>query len=241
MFRRHSAIAVVTGASSGIGRAVAQGLAKEGVTVCAVGRNNKELQEIARHDDDLSDRFRIFTADLDKDDDIDSLVVELNSTFEGIDILVHSAGVINLGSIASSAVAEFDDMYRINVRAPFLLTQKLLTALDSRNGQVVFINSSAGISAKPGAAQYAATKHALKAIADSLRQEVNDSGIRVLSVYPGRTASPMQEKVSRLEGRGYEPERLLQPTDIASIIVNTLKLPRTAEVTDINIRHHAKV
>jgi NADP-dependent 3-hydroxy acid dehydrogenase YdfG len=241
MFRRQSAVAVVTGASSGIGRAIAQGLANEGMTVCVVGRNSKELQQLAQHDPALAHRLKVFTADLDKDGDIDSLVDEVNSTFDGIDILVHSAGIINLGSIASSAVAEFDDMYRINVRAPFVLTQKLLAALDHRNGQVVFINSSAGMSAKPGVAQYAATKHALKAVADSLRQEVNDRGIRVLSVYPGRTASPMQEKVFRLEGRDYEPERLLQPADVASIIVSTLKLPRTAEVTDINIRNHAKI
>jgi NADP-dependent 3-hydroxy acid dehydrogenase YdfG len=241
MFSHDSAIAVVTGASSGIGRAVSQGLAREGVTVCMVGRNSKELQELERYDSGSSGVCRGFTADLGNDEDIDSLVGELKSRFEGIDILVHSAGVINLGSVSSSAVDDLDDMYRINVRAPFLLTQKLLASLDNKNGQVVFVNSSAGRSAKPGAAQYAATKHGLKAIADSLRQEVNCRGIRVLSVYPGRTASPMQEKVYRLEGRDYAPELLLQPADIASIIVSSLKLPRTAEVTDIDIRHHAKV
>ena len=85
-------------------------------------------------------------------------------------------------------------------------------------------------------AQYDLTKHALKAIADSLRGEVNPDGVRVLSVYLGRTASEMQERIHQAEGRPYRPELLLQPQDVASVIVNALSLPRTAEVTDIHIR-----
>lgn len=79
----------------------------------------------------------------------------------------------------------------------------------------MFINSSVGIVARGGIGPYAATKHALKAIADSLRDEVNKDGIRVLSIFLGRTATPMQEEVHRLEGKPYRPERLLQPEDVA--------------------------
>jgi NADP-dependent 3-hydroxy acid dehydrogenase YdfG len=105
-----------------------------------------------------------------------------------------------------------------------------------RQGQIVFINSSAGLTAKAGAGQYAATKFALKAIADSLRAEVNALGLRVLSVYPGRTASPMQAAIYKMEGKAYNPERLLQPEDVAACVINALSLPRTAEVTDIQVR-----
>jgi NADP-dependent 3-hydroxy acid dehydrogenase YdfG len=100
----------------------------------------------------------------------------------------------------------------------------------------VFINSSAGLGAKAGVGQYAASKHALKAIADSLRAEVNALGLRVLSVFPGRTASPMQAAVHALEGKAYHPESLLQPQDVAAVVLNALSLPRSAEVTDISIR-----
>ena len=85
-------------------------------------------------------------------------------------------------------------------------------------------------------AQYDSTKHALKAVADSLRGEINTHGVRVLSVYLGRTASEMQERIYQMEGRPYRPELLLQPGDVASIIVSALSLPSTAEVTDISIR-----
>jgi NADP-dependent 3-hydroxy acid dehydrogenase YdfG len=84
--------------------------------------------------------------------------------------------------------------------------------------------------------QYDATKHALKAIADSLRAEVNSYGVRVLSVYPGRTATDMQARIHKAEDRSYRPELLLQPADVASVILNALLVPRTAEVTDIHIR-----
>jgi NADP-dependent 3-hydroxy acid dehydrogenase YdfG len=108
--------------------------------------------------------------------------------------------------------------------------------LKERHGQVVFINSSSAIAAKPMSAQYDSTKHALKAIADSLRAEVNLHGVRVLSVYLGRTASEMQERIYQMQGKVYRPELLLQPADVASVLVNALSLPRTAEVTDISIR-----
>jgi NADP-dependent 3-hydroxy acid dehydrogenase YdfG len=108
--------------------------------------------------------------------------------------------------------------------------------LKLQRGQVVFINSSSALTAKPSSAQYDATKHALKAVADSLRGEVNQLGIRVLSVYLGRTATEMQERIHILEGRPYRPDLLLQPEDVASVVINALSLPDTAEVTDIHIR-----
>jgi NADP-dependent 3-hydroxy acid dehydrogenase YdfG len=101
---------------------------------------------------------------------------------------------------------------------------------------VVFINSTAGLVARAGVAQYAATKHALRAMADSLREEVNADGVRVLSVFLGRTATPLQAALHEREGRRYRPERLVQPADVASLVVHALTLPRTAEVTDLTIR-----
>jgi NADP-dependent 3-hydroxy acid dehydrogenase YdfG len=101
---------------------------------------------------------------------------------------------------------------------------------------VVFINSSDGLSARGQVGPYSATKHALKALADSFREEVNTEGLRVLSVYLGRTASPMQERIHAAEGKAYHPEYLVQPSDVGTMVLNALCLPRTAEVTDISIR-----
>ena len=91
--------------------------------------------------------------------------------------------------------------------------------LRTRRGQVVFVNSTIGLSTRAGAGQFAATQHALRAVADTLRDEVNPDGIRVTSVYPGRTATPRQATLHAHEGRTYRPERLMQPDDVAAMVV----------------------
>jgi NADP-dependent 3-hydroxy acid dehydrogenase YdfG len=228
-------IAVVTGASSGIGEAIAMGLAAQGVTLCLVGRRMETLEAIASRAR-VSAQAHSYQVDLTRDKDIHELTARLQQDFGSIDMLIHSAGVIARGRIEIASVEDFDRQYRTNVRAPYLLTQASLPLLRARRGQIIFINSSVGLTAKADVAQYAATKHALKAIADSLRAEVNADGMRVLSVFLGRTASPMQAAVHEDEGRTYRPEQLLQPEDVATVVIQVLALPRTAEVTDIQIR-----
>ena len=153
-----------------------------------------------------------------------------------LDILVHSAGVVRVDGSSAGGHEGFDEMYRTNVLAPYLLSRAALPLLRRRPGQVVFINSSAGMTVPSGVSQYAASKHALKAVADGLRAEVNAEGIRVLSIFPGRTATPAQQQLYSEQSRPYFPERLLQPDDIATLVMTSLLLPRTAEVTDLHIR-----
>lgn len=229
-------IAVVTGAGSGIGRAIALSLVSGEVRVCLVDRDLERLEAVANGAQRSSEFISIYKADLGIDDDVRHLTRDFQRNFGAIDILIHSAGVISMGKIERASIEGFDLQYRINVRAPYLLTQAFLPMLKLRRGQVVFINSSAGLTAKAGVAQYAATKHALKAVADSLREEVNADGVRVLSVYPGRTASPMQASVHAMEDKIYVPEKLMQPEDVATVVLSALCLPRTTEVTDISVR-----
>jgi NADP-dependent 3-hydroxy acid dehydrogenase YdfG len=229
-------VAVVTGASSGIGKATALSLAEHGATVCLVARRLEQLEIIASSSRAIPPKLRAYQADLSRDEDISHLTRRLKEDLGSIDILIHSAGVFSLAPIDKASVTDFERQYRTNVVAPYALTQALLPMLRSRHGDIVFINSTAGLVARAKVSQYAATKHALKAIADSLREEVSEDGIRVLSVYAGRTASPMQVTVHAMENKEYQPRNLIQPTDIASMIVSVLSLPRTAEVTEIRMR-----
>jgi len=187
-------VAVVTGGTSGVGRAIAEALTAGGAQVLAVGRATVDLTD-------------------------DVAIARFAATQTRVDILVHSAGVFT-----GEAVAQ------VNARAPELLTRALLPLLK----QVVFINSSVALRSDAG--PYADSKRALKAFADRLRDEVNPAGVRVLSVYLGRTATPMQARIYEQERRPYQPERLLQPADVAAVVVNALQLPRTAEVTEISVR-----
>nr|MBA2641979.1 SDR family NAD(P)-dependent oxidoreductase [Actinomycetota bacterium] len=125
--------------------------------------------------------------------------------------------------------------------APLQLTEVLLPALRKARGQVVFVNSSAANRPSVANAMYAATKRDLRAVADSLRDEVNPDGVRVLSVYAGRTATPMQEAVHEHEHRTYTPQLLMRPEDVTHVVLAALTLPPSAEITDVSLRPMAKL
>jgi NAD(P)-dependent dehydrogenase (short-subunit alcohol dehydrogenase family) len=231
-----SQIAVVTGATSGVGRAIALTLAEQGAIVCLVGRNEKALRLVTEEVRRVCPQARSFKVDLTLDDEIRELERALEQEFDRLHILVHSAAVIALGRLEKASIENLDHQYQVNVRAPFIVTQLLLPLLRMARGQIVFINSSVGVKAQAHASQYAATKHALRAMADSLRDEVNADGLRVLSVFLGRTATPMQAEIHRWEGKEYHPEQLIQPQDVSRIVSNLLSLSPTVEVTEIHIR-----
>lgn len=228
--------AVVTGAGGGIGRAIAQSLARAGARLCLVGRTERTLEETAVIIRKDSPRVLISVTDLTVDEQTGHLADSLRREFGEADLLVHSSGVISRGKVETEPARDFDRQYHANVRGPYVLTQQLLPLIRVCSGQIVFINSSVGLRASPGASQFSATQHALKALADSLREEVNPDGIRVLSVYPGRTATSRQAALYEESGEDYRAELLLQPEDIAAIVLAAVSLPRTAEVTDISIR-----
>ena len=233
-------VAVIAGAGSGIGKAIAMGLAPLGSSLYLIGRNKEKLDEVS-HGAKGAPRVVACAADLARDDDIRRVCDDVYNEFGKVDILVHSLGVFASGAVDIASLDDFDMQFRTNLRAPYALTKTLLPMITPMKGQVVFINSSAGYhSGRAGLSQYAATKHGLRAFADSLREEINPNGMRVLSVYPGRTATPMQEAVHGIEGKPYNPSLLLQPEDVASVVIHALGLPGTAEVTDICIRPMVK-
>lgn len=224
---------LVTGASSGIGRAVTLLLAHEEVNLHLVGRDDKVLAELGRQARSWGAQTHLYTLDLLEDDALRRFAEGFTAP---LGALVHSAGIVTLGTLRDADIEDFDAQYRLNVRAPYLLTQLLLGRLEQAQGQVVFINSGSGLNARAGWGQYAATKHALRAVADSLRAEAAGSGVRVVSVYPGRTATPMQKSVHEQEGQLYDPSRYIQPADVAAVVKGALELSPTASVTDVTVR-----
>lgn len=224
--------AVITGATRGIGKAIALELARSGATLCLLGRDQSALQSVAAATSPAS--ARIFPADLSNDDSLAQVSAQLNQ-LETIDVLIHNAGLVEPGAFQSASVATLDALYRVNLRLPFALTQALLPKLLTNKGQIAFINSTFGLIARANFSQYVATKFALKGLADSLRDEVHTAGVRVITVYPGGTATDMQVAIHAYHRRDYQPETLMQPEDVAQAVVSTLKTPRTAEITDLQI------
>jgi NAD(P)-dependent dehydrogenase (short-subunit alcohol dehydrogenase family) len=226
-------VALITGAGSGIGRSIALRLAGQGMRVGLVGRSLPRLEAVAAEVEPVG---VCLAADLAVDEDVQALAAAVKGELGRLDVLVHSAGLFAYGAFGEAPIEDLDRQYRVNLRAPWLLTTLLLPMLRASQGQVVFVNSSAGLAAGVANGQYAATKAGLKAAADSLRQAVNPDGVRVLSVYPGRTDSPMQAGVHRAEGRESDPRQLLAPGDVAEVVAAALNLPGSAEVTDLNVR-----
>lgn len=226
---------LITGATSGIGKSVTELLAKKECKLVCIGRNKERLENLKKEiGNNIS--FYSFECDIANENEIINLMKRLADDLIKIDIIIHSAGGITKNSVIDSSTSEFDYQFNLNVKAPYLITKFLISDLIENKGQIVFLNSSAIQRAIPNISLYSASKFALKGFADSLRQEINEFGIRVISVYPGQTATPMQQELYDSENKQYNPDRLLQARDIATIIINTLELPETAEVTDLFVR-----
>ena len=227
-------IAVVTGASGGIGQAVATRLVSAGASVTAVGRDKARLEPLVPTSES-GGSIMLRQADLTNDASRRDLVADLSSG-PRVDLLVLAAGAHAKGEHRDAPVASLDNLYATNVRAPYALIQELLPSLSAGGGDIVVVNSSQGMRASSGVGQYAATQHAMRAITDSLRQEVSEYGIRVCIIHTGRVATPLQERNFREEGRPYQADLLVQPDDIATVVMTVLELPAEAEITEIHLR-----
>jgi NADP-dependent 3-hydroxy acid dehydrogenase YdfG len=157
-------IAVVTGASSGIGKAIALSLAGQGAEVSLVARRRELLDDAAKQVHALGSRGHACPTDLTKDEDIRGLGERFPKEFGHVNILVLCGGAIFHGPLEKSSLADFDLMYRSNVRGHYLMIQTLLPLLRKSAGQIVFINSSAGLRSAATVGQFSATQHAFRSI-----------------------------------------------------------------------------
>jgi NADP-dependent 3-hydroxy acid dehydrogenase YdfG len=226
----NNAIALVAGASGDIGRAISFDLLSAGAEVFMLGRSMSRLAE-PPPPQPFREKCHFLGADLTNSDAITRVGAKI-APKKRLDVLVLTSGTYQ----RSHELTVFANQIAANLLGPYALLQQLLPMLIEAQGQVVFVNSSQALRASAGVGQYAATKHAMKAVADSLRDEVNAEGVRVISLFLGRTASERQRAIFAAEGRPYPPERLIQPADIAQVVLSLLRLPRTTEVTDIVLR-----
>ncbi len=219
---------LITGAGSGIGAAVARLLHDRGEELWLLARSPERAADLER------DYPGAHTLVADLADP--AAVAALGGLPERLDSLHHIAGVVELETVADLDPASLRAQVDVNLVSPMLLTTRCLPALRAARGLVVVANSSAGLSANATWSAYAATKFGIRAFADSLRAEEQDHGIRVTTVYPSRTATPMQEKVHEQEGRVYDRSRWIQPDTVAATILHVLDLPPDATIPEVTIR-----
>jgi len=223
--------ALVTGATSGIGRSIALALANQSARVLVVGRDVERTKAAERELAALGQGHLALTGDLSTSAFLEDLVAQANTWSAGrLGLLVLCAGHHEPATVEETTAASFDAAIATNLRAPFLLTARCM---------VVVVNSSVVNGARPGIAAYAASKAGLRAFADCLRTEVSPDGVRVLSIFPGRTATPMQRERYEREGLEYRPERLMQPEDVAGAVLDAFG--SSAEITEIHLRPAHKI
>ncbi len=218
---------LVTGAGSGIGAELARLLHDRGDQLVLLARSADRAAELVA----AYDGARTVVADL-----ADPSSVEELDLPHALDSVVHAAGVVDLGPVAELGVGSWQEQLTVNLVAPAALTRAALPALRAARGTVVFVNSGAGLTANPDWSAYAASKHGLKALADSLRAEEAGHGVRVSSIYPGRTATSMQEKVHAQEGKTYDADDWIAAATVAAAIRHVLDLPHDATISDLTVR-----
>ena len=222
---------VLTGAGSGIGQILAERLTERGDRLVLVARDADRADDLAAEHPGAA----MIVADLAQPASL-AAAVAASDLPDGIDAVVHAAGIVDLGHVEDLTVSSWQDQLAVNLVSPAELTRLLLPRVRAARGQVLFVNSGAGLTAHPQWAAYAASKHGLKALADALRGEEAAHGVRVTTVYPGRTATPMQAQVHAQEGKDYDADAWIQPASVVTAVLTALDLPRDAVITDLSVK-----
>jgi NADP-dependent 3-hydroxy acid dehydrogenase YdfG len=220
-------LALVTGATRGIGAAVAAALSDRFDLL--IGGRSADAAQVA------CARLRAarpWPVDLTDETALAAAVRGIDR----LDVLVHSAGISVLGTVADTPAETWRRQLETNVVAVAELTRLLLPALRAARGRVVLINSGAGHTARAGWASYAASKFALRAFADALRAEEAPHGVRVTSIHPGRTDTDMQREVVAQEGGQYRPEAYLRPESVAEAVRYAVQVPADGVLAELVLR-----
>jgi 3-oxoacyl-[acyl-carrier protein] reductase len=229
-----SPIALVTGATLGIGRATASALGRAGykVGVCArtATRVDALLQELRAEGIEACG----LPADVSNPDQVQALVASVTRSLGPIDTLINNAGIARLRPFAELTLDDWDATMAINVRSLYLVTREVLPGMRTRkNGFIVNVASLAGKNAFAGGTAYVASKHAVLGFSRTLMLEVRKDGVRVLALCPGSVDTPMMRDQAVLTP---SLDSILKPEDVAQAILDALRMPPRAMLSEIDIR-----
>lgn len=185
---------VVTGATSGIGRATAVKLAAAGAQVVAVGRNQTALANLKTEIAESGGVLQTISADVTVESDVQKIVDETVAHFKHLDVLVNAAGIISNGSIETTKLEDFDQLMNVNLRSVFLLMQKVLPELEKTRGNIVNVSSVTGLRAFPGVLAYCVSKAAIDQLTRCAALELAAKQIRVNAVNPGVVITDLHKR-----------------------------------------------
>lgn len=240
--RMNGQVAVITGASSGIGEATARALAEEGATVVLVARRRERLEALARELEQGGTTTHVIVADLATKEGAQACVDEAVETFGRIDVLVNNAGVMFLSPIDDAEPDDWDAMLRVNLLGVMVSSRAALAAMRrQKSGHIVNVSSVSGRFAGPSQAGYNASKWGLNGFSEALRREAHGDGIKVTLIEPGVVATELTDHIpheptkTRYEGNIAKME-MLQSVDIAEAIRYVVTQPRRVSINEVLIR-----
>lgn len=225
-----SRIALITGASRGIGRACALRLARAGFSLRAHGRDRAALEETARLVRAAGGEVALHASDLRTPGALDTLV-QWATEAGRLDVVVQNAGHLARGPVLEAKFAEWDAVLEVDLRLPMQLTALALPHLLESQGAIVFIGSVAALQGLPNSAAYCAAKHGLRGFASALFEEVRERGVRVACIHPGFVNTEM---VAGRDGLDYA--KMIQPEDVAELVHTAVTLPPNACVVELTVR-----
>ncbi|HEK5880552.1 TPA: SDR family oxidoreductase [Staphylococcus aureus] len=222
-------VAVVTGAGSGIGEAIATLLHEEGVKVILAGRNKDKLQNVANQL--AQDSVKVVPTDVTKKEEVDELIKIAQQTFGGLDIVINSAGQMLSSKITDYQVDEWDSMIDVNIKGTLYTAQAALpTMLEQSSGHLINIASISGFEVTKSSTIYSATKAAVHTITQGLEKELAKTGVKVTSISPGMVDTAITA--------AYNPtdRKKLEPQDIAEAVLYALTQPKHVNVNETTVR-----
>ena len=229
-------VAIVTGASRGIGRAISVALAKEAATVVLAARSVRKLQETAEQVTHAGGKAEIVVTDLAEEEAIKDLVKVTGEKFSRLDILVNNAGVTHSAKLEKTATEDWERCIRVNARAPFILCREALPMLrKSEAAYIINIASVVGVKGYPLQSAYTASKHALRGMTISLAEELRGSNVRIHLLCPGGVDTELVQKVRP----DIKKDELMQPDEIAELVLYLVTHKGNAVIDELHIRRAA--
>jgi NADP-dependent 3-hydroxy acid dehydrogenase YdfG len=235
-------VALVTGASSGIGEAIAVGLAEAGATVAVSARRADRLAGLVQRIEATGAKGLALPGDMMVEAEAIKAVEDTVAAFGRIDILINSAGVMQAGGVTGVDLDEYRRVFDINMFATlYTCAAAVPHMLKQGVGDIVTISSLAGRKGGPMTNAYSASKHAVNSFTDAMRQELGEKNIRVSTLMPGATTTEVAHNISNDQWRNaiqahVTKEGAVDPRDIADTIVFMMALPRRANISEISVR-----
>ena len=235
-------VAVITGASSGIGEATAEALAAEGAAVVVAARREDRLEDLVERIEGNGSRAVAVSCDVTDEDQAHDLIRKAKEEFGRVDIVVNNAGVMQLSKVEKSLSDEWRRMFDINVLGLLYVTDAAIQVMKEQgSGHLVNISSLASRGTRPALGVYSGTKTAVNAISEALRQELQGNKIRVTIIEPGAVATELPDHITDEEAREGISSLLaeldpLQPEDIAAAIAYCVTQPERVSINEMLIR-----